>query len=47
MIKVSDVNRMKDEAVREYLETLIEKLNELDEMDYFGTEGWERMLLDE
>ena len=33
------------DEVREFLAELIERLNELDEIDYFGREGWERMLM--
>ena len=32
---------------REYLAELIEKLDELDEVDYFGPEGWRDMLMGE
>lgn len=45
MIRPVDVNGMKCDAARDMLAELIEKLNELDEVDYFGTEGWRQMLL--
>ena len=35
-----NVDKMKDEAVREFLKDLIEKLDELDNEDFFGTQGW-------
>lgn len=35
------VNKMTEKQAKELLELIIEKLNELDEDDYFGTEGWE------
>jgi len=34
------VSQMKDSAVREMLEVIIKKLDELDEEDFFSTEGW-------
>lgn len=34
------VNNMKDEAVREELIDIRNKLDELDQDDYFGTQGW-------
>lgn len=37
------VDKMTEEAVRELLKELITRLNELDEDDSFGTEGWEHM----
>lgn len=40
-----DVNKLKCDPARDMLMELIEKLNELDEVDYFGTEGWRKMLL--
>jgi len=36
-----NLDDMKDEAVRNLLEKIIDKLDELDEEDFFGTEGWE------
>lgn len=43
-----NINKWTDEAVREYLKILIEKLNDLDNEDFFGTEGWQHFLgLDE
>jgi hypothetical protein len=35
------VTNMKDEAVRDELIYLRDKLDELDQDDYFGTQGWE------
>ena len=34
------VSRLTDSAVRELLEKIMNKLDELDEDDFFGTEGW-------
>ena len=47
MMKVEQVDRMKCEPVKEYLQELIEALDNLDESDYFGTEGWRHMLMGE
>ena len=46
-MKVKDVNRAPCATVKEYLAELIEKLDDLDESDYFGTEGWRRMIMGE
>lgn len=35
-----NVNDLTEKAVREHLKLFIEKLDELDEEDFFGTEGW-------
>ena len=35
----------KADDVREYLAELIERLDELDEVEYFGHEGWRNMLM--
>lgn len=40
-MKASQVDKMKDENLRDYLKRLIEKLDYLDDEDFFGTEGWE------
>ncbi len=34
------VNNMKEEAVREELIFIRDKLDELDQDDFFGTQGW-------
>lgn len=39
-MNVREVDLMSEEGAKEYLRELIEKLDELDEVDYFGTEGW-------
>lgn len=36
-----NIKKMSDEAVREILESLIEQMDELDQDDFFGSEGWE------
>lgn len=46
-MRADDVRKMKAEAVREYLVELIEKLDELDQDDFFGTEGWRHRLMGE
>lgn len=38
---------MKEQAIKDYLKELIEKLDELDEEDFFGTEGWRHFLMGE
>jgi len=35
-----DVDELTEKALRENLKGIIDKLNELDCEDYFGTEGW-------
>lgn len=35
-----EVDLLSEEGAKDYLRNLIEKLDELDEDDYFGTEGW-------
>lgn len=47
MIRPVDVYKLKCDATRDMLMELIEKLNELDELDFFGTEGWRHDLLGE
>jgi hypothetical protein len=39
-----DVDKMTESQAKEVLKMLIEKLDELDEDDYFGTEGWKYYL---
>ena len=39
-----NVDKMTDEAVREFLKDLIEALDELDNKNFFGTEGWRHFL---
>ncbi|HHF7341040.1 TPA: hypothetical protein ACPSKZ_000693 [Legionella anisa] len=38
------VNNLKEEAVREELIFLRDKLDELDQDDFFGTQGWKYAL---
>jgi len=35
-----NISKLNEEAVREILQTIVDKLDELDEEDFFGTEGW-------
>lgn len=46
-MKSYEAFRMREDDVREYLAELIEALDNLDQEDYFGTEGWRRMLMGE
>jgi hypothetical protein len=38
-----NVKKMTEEQAKELLQTIIDKLDELNEDDFFGTEGWEHM----
>lgn len=46
-MKVNDIRKMKSKALAEYLAKLIERLDELDGEDFFGTEGWRHYLMGE
>lgn len=46
-MKIKDIDKLTNEAVREYLKELMEKLDDLDEDDFFGTEGWRHYILGE
>jgi hypothetical protein len=46
-MKLSQVDKMKYDAVCEYLKELIAKLDELDGEDFFGTEGWRHFIMGE
>jgi hypothetical protein len=35
-----NISKLTNQAVREMLQTIVDKLDELDGEDYFGTEGW-------
>lgn len=35
------IEKMTEEQAKEWLEKLVNKLNELDNDDFFGTEGWQ------
>lgn len=39
-----NVNDLKDDKAKEYLKKIIEKLDELDCDDFFGSEGWKHYL---
>ncbi len=41
------VDKLKPENAIQYLKELIISLDELDEEDYFGTEGWRRAVMGE
>lgn len=42
-----EVDRLRCDDAKTLLAELIEKLDELDAVDYFGNEGWRQMLLGE
>lgn len=44
-MKTDKIDDMKPEALKKYLKKLITRLDELDEDDFFGTEGWRKFLL--
>lgn len=46
-MKLKDVDKMKAKEVRKYLKQLIQKLDELECEDFFGTEGWRHFLMGE
>lgn len=46
-MKPEDVEKMKTIALKDYLEKLLKKLDELDQDDFFGTEGWRHFIMGE
>lgn len=44
-MKQTEVQSTKCDVARDYLEELIQHLDELDEVDYFGNEGWRKFLM--
>lgn len=42
-----EIRRMRCEQLREWAQELVEALDNLDEADYFGTEGWRHFLMQE
>jgi hypothetical protein len=44
-MKLSQIDKMKETALRAFLKRLIKKLDELDDEDFFGTNGWRYFLL--
>ena len=38
------IEKMTEEQAKELLKQLVEKLDDLDTEDYFGTEGWRHLL---
>ncbi|MDA3855067.1 MAG: hypothetical protein PF569_02325 [Candidatus Woesearchaeota archaeon] len=36
-----DINKMNEQAIKDTLIQIVDVLNELDQDDYFGSEGWE------
>lgn len=47
MLRPVDVNKLKCDTTRDMLMELIEKLNDLDEVDFFGPNGWRADLMGE
>lgn len=44
-VKISiEVEKLSEDQAKELLKDLIEKLDELDQEDFFGTEGWRHYL---
>ncbi len=39
-----DIDKLTEEQAKELLKELIEKLNDMDADDFFGTEGWKHIL---
>lgn len=39
-----EVELLSEDGAKSYLRDLIQKLDELDDEDYFGTEGWRHYL---
>ena len=46
-MKIEDIYKYREEAIREYLKILIMKLDDLDMEDFFGTEGWRHFIMGE
>lgn len=42
-----EIRQMSAEDLRDWVLELVEALNNLDEVDYFGQEGWRSMLMGE
>lgn len=38
-----DVDRLTEKAIRDLLKRIIERLDDLDSEDFFGSEGWRRL----
>ena len=39
-----DIDKMTEEQVKEYLKMIVDKLDDLDDQDFFGTVGWKHCL---
>lgn len=46
-MKVKEIDKWKCDELREWTAELVGRLDELDEQDYFGTEGWRHFLMGE
>lgn len=42
-----EVRLLSEEGAKEYLKEIIIKLDELDEQDFFGSEGWRHFMMGE
>lgn len=47
MLRLEEVEKLKCEALEEYLYNLIKNLDELDQDDYICTEGWRHCIMGE
>lgn len=41
---VGEIDLLSEDGAKDYLANLINKLDDLDEEDFFGTEGWRHYL---
>ena len=39
-----NINKLTDKQAKEWLTKIVDKLDELDEDDFFGTEGWKHYM---
>ncbi len=46
-MSVREVDLLSEEGAKDYLRDIIEKLDSLDDEDFFGTEGWRHYLMGE
>jgi hypothetical protein len=43
-MEINEVKKLSEKGAKELLEEIILKLDELDQDDFFGTEGWRKFL---
>ena len=46
-MQVKEIDMLTDKSIKDYLKKLIEKLDELECEDFFGTEGWRHFVMGE